>query len=697
MSAIAKPKAWVSPTRAGVALVAVLLGVSVADWWNPPDLARYNDRSTVVSDKDGQTLRMFTASDGAWRIGAKAAEVDQRYLTFLKAYEDKRFDDHYGVDPIAVVRAAGQWIANAKPVSGASTLTMQVVRLLEPRPRTLWSKGIEVLRAVQLERRFTKPEILSIYLTLAPFGGNIEGIEAATQLYFGKKPARLTVSEAALLVVLPQSPSRLRPDRHPKRARAARDKVLVRLRDAGVLSADALRVARLEPVPKMRRDAPFLSPHLAQRLKVTHPERYDIITTIDSHVQSELEILGARHLERLGDGETLAVLVVDTRTRAVVAYVGSGAFLDPARDGQVDMVRAVRSPGSALKPFIYGLAFDHLNLHPETLVDDRPTRFGDYAPTNFDHRFRGAVTIREALQLSLNVPAVAVLDALGPERFYRTLGNAGMILRLDPRLNKPALPMALGGIGATLWDMTGLYAGLADAGRWRPLSVLRDTEQTTPKPMMSAKAAWYVARILDDTPPPQTRVSTRFLPHGRRIALKTGTAYGFRDAWAFGFDARHTVGVWVGRPDGTFGTGRTGRKRAAPILYDVFDRLAKPEGSRRTKPPRGVLSLKTQELPPPMRGFRMASAEQNADGLEIAFPPADALIEGDGRAIELRARGGMRPLVWLVNGTPLPSKPFRRSARWRPDGDGGYRISVVDRNGHAAASEIWVRSLNSVP
>ena len=691
------PRFSLSPRRAamtgGVAVVLAAGAALVADRLMPPDMSRYLDRSVVVADKDGETLRAFTARDGMWRIAQETRDVDGRYLTFLKTFEDKRFDSHWGVDPMAVVRAAGQWVWHGSPVSGASTLTMQTVRLLEPRPRTLFSKMIEALRAFQLEARYSKDQIMAMYLTLAPFGGNIEGVAAASQLYFGKRPAHLTAGEAALLVALPQSPTQLRPDRNEDRARAARDKVLSRLVEAGVLDGEDARVARLEPMPTARHDAPFLSPHLARNLKRDNPGRSLLTTTVDGYLQTEVEALASRHLERLDADETLAVVVMETKSRAVRAYVGSADFMDLRRQGRVDMVHAVRSPGSALKPFIYGLGFDYLSLHPETLVDDRPTRFGDYAPVNFDHRYRGAVTVREALQLSLNVPAVAVLDKLGPDRFFRTLSGAGGGLHLDPRLGKPALPMALGGIGTTLWDMTALYAGLADGGRWLPPRVLADDPVGEPRPMMSETAAWYISRILDDTPPPAVRVAKRFLPHGRRIALKTGTAYGFRDAWAFGFDANYTVGVWVGRPDGTFGSARTGRKRAAPVLYDVFDLLPQPTGAQH--PPKGILDLATAQLPAPLRRFNKIDGHAvSVDGPQISFPPTDSVIETDGRDLTLRATGGKRPLTWLIDGKPLSSKPFKRSVRWCPDGDGAHRISVVDRDGQVAVSKVWIRSLN---
>jgi penicillin-binding protein 1C len=359
------------------------------------------------------------------------------------------------------------------------------------------------------------------------------------------------------------------------------------------------------------------------------------------------------------------------------------------------MARAVRSPGSTLKPFIYAAGFEHLGLHPETLIADRPTRFGDYAPVNFDLRYRGDITVREALQLSLNVPAVAVLDRLGPDRFAAMVAEMGIALRFDPRVGEPALPMALGGVGLSLWDLTTLFAGLADGGRFAPLRVGEGDPQAAPVRVLDETAAWYVAAILRDVPPPAGRVAAA----GRRIALKTGTSYGFRDAWALGFDGRFTVGVWVGRPDGGYGTDRTGGRQAAPLLFDVFDRLA-PASVPSSPPPVGVLQARTEDLPPPLRRFRtreeMGVALLAPDAaFEIAFPPDGATVEmaaaADGTAtLALRAAGGRKPLRWLIDGRPIAVSPFKRAASWTVATEGRVRITALDADGHSASADVWI-------
>ena len=670
---------------------------AVLDAVFPPALERYRTLSTAVLDADGRPLRGFTAGDGIWRFAAVPGDVDPLYLDMLVGYEDKRFRSHPGIDLLALARAMAQWAAAGRPVSGASTLTMQTVRLLEPRPRTIASKLVEMARALQLEWHFGKDRILAIYLTLAPFGGNLEGVKAASRFYFGKEPAHLTPGEAALLVVLPQSPSRLRPDRFPERARRARDKVLERMAGAGVLSLRQVAEARGERVPRIRHAAPFAAPHLARRLYLAHPEQTLHRTAIRRTLQADLAALAGRHLSRLEDGATIAALIVDNETLEVRAYLGSTDFFDAGRSGQVDMVRAVRSPGSTLKPFIYGIAFDLLGVHPETLISDRPTRFGDYAPVNFDQRYRGDVTVREALQLSLNVPAVAVLDRLGAARFARLVGDAGMALHLDPKLKRPALPMALGGVGVSLWDLVGVYAGLARGGTIAPLRLTDGDPVDSGTKLLSTAAAWYLTNILEGTPPPTSRMAARHTVGWRKIAMKTGTSYGFRDAWAIGYDRGHTVGVWVGRPDGGFGSGRTGHVKASPVLHDIFDLLPGMDERFAPPPPDGVLLARTDQLPPPMRRLGRRDVGVAADdGIAIAFPMDGAVLEVRGTekglaGLQLRANGGRKPLRWLIEGRPIPSAPFRRSVLWSPDGEGQARITVVDAAGRTATTKVWLR------
>ncbi|MGI9403469.1 MAG: penicillin-binding protein 1C, partial [Hyphomicrobium sp.] len=413
----------------------------------PPKLDKVREVSTTVLDRRDQLLRAFTTREGRWRLPVAADEVDERYLAMLMAFEDKRFYSHSGIDARALMRAAWQFAHNGYIVSGGSTLTMQVARLIEGRhERTAAGKLRQIVGALLLERHLTKQEILALYLRIAPFGGNIEGVRAASLTYFGKEPNRLSVAEAALLVALPQSPEARRPDRNSQAARAARDRVLERMVGAGVISRVEAARAHGEPVPHSRRAFPKLAAHLAETEVLAATTKSVHRLTIDRSVQAALEALATEQARLLGQKLSAAILAVDHTTNEVIAHVGSAGYLDDERLGAIDMVTAVRSPGSTLKPFIYGLAFEAGIAHPETLIEDRAVRFGTYAPKNFDNVFHGTVTIREALARSHNIPAVKVLAAVGPGKLVGRLRRIG-VEPAFPDETAPTLAMALGGVG----------------------------------------------------------------------------------------------------------------------------------------------------------------------------------------------------------------------------------------------------------
>lgn len=669
---------------AGTVGVGVSLGVAYSRLGPVPETAKPG-HSTVVLDRDGRLLRAFTTREGRWRLPVTSGIVDPRFLKLLVAYEDKRFFEHRGVDPLAMARAAWQLVSNGRVVSGASTITMQVARLIEPRPkRSLSAKLRQMLRAVQLERAMTKSEILTLYLTLAPYGGNLEGIRAAALAYFGKEPQRLNADEAALLVALPQSPEVRRPDRYYRRAREARDRVLLRGHAAGVFSLAAVEAGKARDVPKARKRFPQLAAHVARDVMARAPDRSSHRLTLDRELQTRLEVLAREKAVALGPRHSLAILVLDHKTGDVRAHVGSAGFLDSDRSGHIDMTRAVRSPGSTLKPIIYGMAFDVGLAHPETLIDDRPARFGTYAPRNFDKIFQGTVTVREALQRSLNVPAVKVMHAFGPLRFAARLERAGTPLAL-PVGQKPGLAVALGGTGLRLADLARLYAAIARGGEPVRLRYSRtgkiDWSKTEKARLLSPVSAWYLSDILRATPAPTNAMTGR-------IAFKTGTSYGYRDAWAVGFDGRHTIAVWAGRPDGMASPGLSGILTAAPILHDAFSRLGDWLEPLPTAP-RGSVIATTAALPPPLRYF---GADQDtgltASGAapKIAFPPNGAEVavaddSGERTALAFKAEGGRLPLTWFANGVPLTSQPRRRTTFWQPDGKGFVRLTVMDRAG----------------
>ena len=657
-----------------------------------PSLGGSRAVSALVLARDGSILRGFLTPDDKWRLPVTADEVDPLYRRMLIAAEDQRFAAHHGVDPLAVLRAIGQLAWHGRIVSGASTLTMQTARLLERRPRRLPSKLIEMAEALGLERRLGKDEILGLYLTLAPFGGNLEGIRAASLAYFGKEPTRLSPGEAALLVALPRSPERLRPDRHPEAARAARDRVLARMHARGIISETAFAEARAEPIPRERLALPFHAPHLARHLLAANPGAAAQRTTIAPALQRRIEALLRREAAALDREATLAALVIDNRAREVLAYVGNADFHAPSRRGTIDMARAVRSPGSALKPFIYAMAFDRLIVHPQTLLDDRRRHFGDYAPDDFDGIFRGEVSAAEALQHSLNVPAVAVLDRLGPRRFTSALAAAGVRLHLPPWADaEPGLAVALGGAGITLLDLANLYVALARSGEVAALRTLADAPIARGTAIFGPAAAWYVNDILADAPPPPGMLPQQ-VRRTSPLAFKTGTSYGFRDAWAVGYDARVTIAVWAGRPDGTPMPGRGGRVTAAPVLFKIADLLAPAAPEAAAEPPPGVLRVARRELPPALR--RLEPERAAAGGLsefggpQILYPPDGAVVAWDGTDLPLEAAGGSLPLRWLVDGRPLPTAAPRRALFWRPDGIGFARLTVIDARGRSARATI---------
>jgi len=652
--------------RFALPAAAVLLGAAVTalalDRAFPPDFSRLRASGMEVLDRQGRTLSVLPAPGGIWRLATTPADVPPHLLALLITAEDRRFYLHPGVDPLALARAAWQWIRAGRIVSGGSTLTMQAVRLLEPRPRTLRSKAIEIFRALQLEARFSKDEILGIWLTLAPMGGNLEGIRAGALAWFGRPAATLEVAEAALLVAIPRRPEALRPDRHPARAEAARAHLLRhRAAKAPGLSPEDIALALAAPVPAARQPMPRLAPHLAREL-VRGTGAARLATTLDLSLQREAEAIASEALRELPGRASIALIIADRATREVRALVG-GAFGDQDRAGALDLTRAVRSPGSALKPFLYALAFEAGIAAPNTLLTDLPRRYGTYAPENFGRGFAGRVTVAEALRHSLNLPAVALLAELGPLRFASALKAAGAPPRL-PAGADPALPLALGGLGTTLREMTALYATLADEGHAAPLRLTPGPE-TVPARVLDRRAARLAAGILVQPFPAGG-------PAG--IAWKTGTSWGGRDAWAMGFDGRHVAGVWVGRPDGTPMPGATGARIALPLLARLFERLPKAPLTPLTVRP---------AAPAPMA--------EPLDRLRLLFPPPGAVLaEGPGH-VTLRAAGGQRPLTFLVDGHPLSAVPARREAAWTPPGPGFYRITVLDAEGAVTRAEIRVR------
>jgi penicillin-binding protein 1C len=675
---------WVLTLAMGLWLVA--LGRDRFDAWIDatilPPLAV--EMSVEVLDRDGDLLRAYTVADGRWRLALPPDNVDPLYLKMLLAYEDKRFRDHPGVDWRSMTRALLQAAWNGRIVSGGSTLTMQVARLLEEGTTGEVGGKLRQMRvALALERRLSKDQILQLYLHLAPFGGNLEGVRAASISYFGKEPKRLTPAEAALLVAIPQSPESRRPDRAADRAEAARDRVLARAVGEGVIDADEAEAARGEVVPGLRKSFPAFAPHLADRARDEAPQAGTHRLTLDRDLQKKLEALALEAVEGQSERLQVAILVADHASGEILASVGSAGYQADLRQGFVDMTQALRSPGSTLKPLVYALAFDEGLGHPETMIDDKPMSFGAYAPQNFDKLYMGTIRMREALQLSRNIPVVELTDALGPAKLISAMEKAGM----QPVFpgDQPGLAIALGGVGVTLSDMVQLYATLARGGVARPLTWRLDSEGAEGQRLVSEVAAWQVGDILAGLAPPPGAPSNR-------LAYKTGTSYGHRDAWAIGFDGKHVVGVWMGRADGTPVPGAFGADVAAPVLFQAFNRL---KGKLDPQPPApaSTLLVANAELPLPLQRFKSRSAvfEAAADAPAVAFPPDGAEVELLAAGLKVKVAGGTAPFTWLADGVPVVVGSDAREAMLAMPGAGFVTLSVIDAKGRSDRVQVQVR------
>ncbi len=667
-----------------IALLGVEAAVFAVDAILPPDMGRAERSSPVALDRRGAWLRALPVEDGRWRIRADLNRTDPSFQRRLVAIEDKRFWLHPGVDPAAIVRAAGSAVLHGRVSSGASTLSMQTARLLEPRPRTIPAKLIEMARAVQIEARLSKREILALYLTLAPYGGNLEGVRAASLSYFGHEPETLTAGEQALLIALPQSPEARRPDRRPEAARAGRREVLDKMIRTHALTEVEAAEAEGEPLPG-RAKFPAFAWHAAGELARAAPhDQASVISTLDAGLQARLEPLAAAAARSQGPEATAAILVVEIKGRAVRAAVGSGGLARPG--GWIDMTRAIRSPGSALKPFIYGLAFDDGLAAPDTEIEDAARRFGDYQPENFDRIFRGKVTAREALTYSLNVPAVEMLDKVGPAAFEARLDGVGInLVRPRAQTREAGLAMALGGVGISLRDLAVLYAALGDGGVAKPLAwtegEARRREDQGGRRLMRKEAADQVLAILRETPPPAGATAAA-LTRGRPVmAFKTGTSYGFRDAVAAGVVGPYVVAVWTGRADGGARGGLTGRDAALPLLFDAADLIDAPASAPRPIAPRGAPQA-------------LARLETQDVGPRLVFPPDGSTVQveafGPGSRGLVLAAGG-EALSWYVNGEPLGVDAVSGRTVWRPKGPGFYRLTVVDGQGRKASARVRIK------
>jgi penicillin-binding protein 1C len=532
------------------------------------------DYSTQVTAADGTVVHAFLSRDEKWRLYAQTGEITPLLRKTLIYKEDRYFYFHPGVNPVAMLRAAVNNVFTGKRTSGASTITMQVVRLLQPERRTYFNKLKESFRAIQLEMHFSKEEILQMYLNLVPYGGNIEGIKSASLIYFGKPPRLLSLAEITALTIIPNRPSSLRPGTRNAALVSARNKWLSRFKDAQLFEASLIDDAISEPLNVRRHAAPADSPHLASRLKKELPDQPIIQTNLKMQLQHQIETQVSNYVNRLQgmNIHNAAILVVNNETMAVEAYVGSADFNNPYDGGQVDGIRAVRSPGSTLKPLLYATAFDKGILTPKSVLNDVPANFNGYEPENFDRHFNGPVTTEFALANSLNVPAVKVLKEISTPVLVDKLKKAGF-RTIGKQEKDLGLSMILGGCGVTLEELTRLFAAFANEGAMRPLAYTLGTQKRKGEPIVSKEAAYLITNTLVQITRPDLPTNFDNTFHLPKIAWKTGTSYGKRDAWSIGYNRRYTVGIWVGNFSGAGVPELSGANIATPLLFSIFNAL----------------------------------------------------------------------------------------------------------------------------
>lgn len=542
---------------------------------------RVNPRySTLVTASDGTVLHAFLNEEDKWRLYTELDEITPLLRQTILQKEDRYFYYHFGINPVSVGRALAKNLTTGRRTSGASTITMQVVRLLEPRKRTYGSKIVEMLRALQLEAHYSKDEILQLYLNLIPYGSNVEGIKSASMLYFGKLPQVLSLAEITTLTIIPNRPSSLRLGRKNPYIVQERNKWLQRFEKAGLFEPQVIEDALREPLRAERREAPKLAPHLAIRLRKQYSQLPIVRSTLVPARQTQAEQLTRNYVNRLRSMNihNAAVVVINNETMNVEAYVGSADFSNPYDGGQVDGIRAVRSPGSTLKPLLYAVAFDKGLMTPKTTLNDVPTNFGGFEPENFDRRFNGKVTVEFALANSLNIPAVKVLSDLTPGVLIEYLKKADF-QTVKKQSAGLGLSMILGGCGVTLEELTRLFAAFAHEGQLKELhyttskSLASEVAKEKATSLISPEATYLINSILTQVTRPDLPNNFDNTYHLPRIAWKTGTSYGKKDAWSIGYNRRFTVGVWVGNFSGIGVPELNGANIATPLLFDVFNAL----------------------------------------------------------------------------------------------------------------------------
>ncbi len=640
----------------------------------PIPLKKTQEYSKTVYDKNGKLLYATTNQNGIWRFKTDLQKIDPLYIKMLLNYEDKHFQNHFGVDFLALFRATFQYIQNGYIVSGASTITMQLAKLLEPKKRTIANKLFEILRAFELELFYTKEEILSYYLTLTPYGGNVESITAGCWRYFGKPPVSLSPSEAAMLVALPQAPEANRADKNPKRAKRSRDKVLLRSFQSSIISKKLYTEAITQTLPQKLYPFPRYAPHLCQRVL---KEKKSLYTTIDKDLQKSLQRWARLKGEIMPKDVTVASVIVDNKNYEIVAYLGSHYMFSKKTQGYIDMVQAMRSPGSTLKPFIYALAFQEHLIDPLTIIEDKESVFSDYKPKNFNKLYNGEVTIAYALQHSLNIPAVKVLQRVGVNRFVDLLNS---VTDIKIPKNRASLSIALGGLGVNMMQLASLYTALANDGIAKKISYIKGQKSKKIK-FLSKKASRKTNAILQEVTPPKG-----FIQEAVKIAFKTGTSYGYRDFWSVAYTKDYTVVLLVAKPNAKPMLRSSGLKSAAPLAFEIMGIINSLYGLNSWD----YSSKEYLVKPPKLLRYFDKKENENLHKFTFAYPKEGTRYRSSNcKDVKVTAllKNGKPPYIWYMDGKQIKKNSAKISYSFD---SGSHTITAIDSIARIVTQNIWV-------
>jgi len=657
-----------------LAIVATFIFVLFMHYKYPISMQKVQDSSKVVLSSNGKWLYTSLNKQQKWRFRANLKNIDPLYIKMLLAFEDKRYYKHFGVDFISLNRALLQYIKHKRVVSGGSTITMQLAKLLEPKERTIRSKIIEILRAFELELFYTKEQILQSYLSLTPYGGNIEGVVAASLRYFGKLPSSLSANQAAILVAFPQRPELNR--LNLKRLKDAKNRVLLTAKEKGIISTFVYKQAIKSKSLISYYPFPKYLPHLS--LKLIKKDKLQIQTTIDYKIQKQLERWAYDRGKSLEKGASIAALIVKNSTSEIIGYLGSYYIFSNKTQGFIDMVDAYRSPGSALKPFIYALGFKKHIIAPLTIIKDTKTNFQGYLPHNFNNRFLGEVTIAYALQHSLNIPAIKVLQRVGVQDFTDMLNS---VVEIKIPKKQASLPVALGGLGINLMGLSTLYSALANDGVGKRVYYLKN-QKTKSFKILDRNSARAVSSILRANRAPNGFINLD-------IAYKTGTSYGFRDYWCAAYTKDYTVVVWVGKPNAQPMLKSSALKVAAPMAFEI---LGIVNSLKPTKKWDFKISTYLKKPPKALQYFDKDAVDNNS--LKFIKPKQDARYKSTNCkdvVVDIEVTNATKPIYWYIDSKAINSSKTKLQYKFNT---GAHTITAIDNTSKIISRDIWVDKPN---